>query len=59
MPSGHDEIVPTFDIGKSRNDSPALDLTEMPAVVVTDPQVISVGLSEAQAQLDGIETVII
>jgi mercuric reductase len=34
----------------------ALDLTAMPAVVFTDPQVATVGLSEADAQLAGIET---
>ncbi|HVC17991.1 MAG TPA: mercury(II) reductase [Rhodanobacter sp.] len=34
----------------------ALDLTTMPAVVFTDPQVATVGLSEAQARLAGIET---
>lgn len=34
----------------------ALDLTAMPAVVFTDPQVATVGLSEAEAHLDGIET---
>ena len=34
----------------------ALDLTAMPAVVFTDPQVATVGLSEAQAQLKGIST---
>ncbi len=34
-----------------------LDLSAMPAVVFTDPQVATVGLSEAQAQLAGIETV--
>ena len=34
----------------------ALDLTSMPAVVFTDPQVATVGLSEAQAAKDGIET---
>lgn len=34
----------------------ALDLTAMPAVVFTDPQVATVGLSEAEAQLGGIET---
>ncbi|WP_296485929.1 FAD-dependent oxidoreductase [Rhodoferax sp.] len=33
-----------------------LDLTAMPAVVFTDPQVATVGLSEAEAQLKGIET---
>ena len=33
-----------------------LDLTAMPAVVFTDPQVATVGLSEAQAQRMGIET---
>ena len=35
----------------------SLDLSAMPAVVFTDPQVATVGLSEAQAQLAGIETV--
>ncbi|MEO6959926.1 MAG: mercury(II) reductase [Burkholderiaceae bacterium] len=34
----------------------ALDLTAMPAVVFTDPQVATVGLSEAKAHLKGIET---
>ena len=34
----------------------ALDLSAMPAVVFTDPQVATVGLSEAQARLQGIET---
>ncbi len=34
----------------------ALDLTTMPAVVFTDPQVATVGLSEAEAHVDGIET---
>lgn len=33
----------------------ALDLAAMPAVVFTDPQVATVGLSEAQARLAGIE----
>ncbi len=33
-----------------------LDLSAMPAVVFTDPQVATVGLSELQAQLAGIET---
>lgn len=33
----------------------ALDLRAMPAVVFTDPQVATVGLSEAKAKLDGIE----
>ncbi|HUW53690.1 MAG TPA: mercury(II) reductase [Rhodanobacter sp.] len=33
-----------------------LDLTAMPAVVFTDPQVATVGLSEAQARLAGIAT---
>ncbi len=33
----------------------ALDLTAMPAVVFTDPQVATVGLSEAEAHLKGIE----
>jgi mercuric reductase len=33
-----------------------LDLTTMPAVVFTDPQVATVGLSEAEAQLRGIAT---
>lgn len=33
-----------------------LDLTAMPAVVFTDPQVATVGLSEAEARLRGIET---
>ncbi len=34
----------------------ALDLSAMPAVVFTDPQVATVGLSEAQAHARGIET---
>jgi mercuric reductase len=34
----------------------ALDLTTMPAVVFTDPQVATVGLSEAEARLRNIET---
>ncbi len=34
----------------------ALDLTAMPAVVFTDPQVATVGYSEAEAHKDGIET---
>jgi mercuric reductase len=34
----------------------ALDLTTMPAVVFTDPQVATVGLSEAEAHLRNIET---
>ncbi|MHB1176012.1 MAG: mercury(II) reductase [Sulfuriferula sp.] len=34
----------------------ALDLSAMPAVVFTDPQVATVGLSEAQATAMGIET---
>ncbi|RJG11770.1 mercury(II) reductase [Massilia cavernae] len=34
----------------------ALDLTAMPAVVFTDPQVATVGYSEAEARRDGIET---
>ncbi|MCI4429658.1 MAG: mercury(II) reductase [Burkholderiales bacterium] len=34
----------------------ALDLSAMPAVVFTDPQVATVGLSEAEARLKGIET---
>ena len=34
----------------------ALDLRSMPAVVFTDPQVASVGLSQAQARLKGIAT---
>ena len=34
----------------------ALDLSVMPAVVFTDPQVATVGYSEAQAHLGGIET---
>jgi mercuric reductase len=33
-----------------------LDLTVMPAVVFTDPQIATVGLSEAEAHLQGIET---
>ncbi|UVS88231.1 mercury(II) reductase (plasmid) [Burkholderia glumae] len=33
-----------------------LDLSAMPAVVFTDPQVATVGLSEAKAHLSGIET---
>ncbi|WP_202214560.1 mercury(II) reductase [Methylacidimicrobium sp. AP8] len=34
----------------------SLDLTAMPAVVFTDPQVATVGLSEQEARLAGIET---
>ena len=34
----------------------ALDLSTMPAVVFTDPQVATVGLSEAEARRTGIET---
>lgn len=34
----------------------ALDLTAMPAVVFTDPQVATVGYSEAEAHHEGIET---
>jgi len=34
----------------------ALDLSAMPAVVFTDPQVATVGLSEAQAHVKGIKT---
>jgi pyruvate/2-oxoglutarate dehydrogenase complex dihydrolipoamide dehydrogenase (E3) component len=34
----------------------ALNLTAMPAVVFTDPQVATVGYSEAEAHHDGIET---
>ena len=34
----------------------ALDLSAMPAVVFTDPQVATVGYSEAEAHHDGIET---
>ena len=34
----------------------SLDLTAMPAVVFTDPQVATVGLSEAEAHAKGIET---
>ena len=34
----------------------ALDLTAVPAVVFTDPQVATVGYSEAEAHHDGIET---
>ncbi len=34
----------------------ALDLTTMPAVVFTDPQIATVGYSEAEAHHDGIET---
>lgn len=34
----------------------ALDLATMPAVVFTDPQVATVGLTEAEAHLKGIET---
>ncbi len=33
-----------------------LDLSSMPAVIFTDPQVATVGLSEEQARADGIET---
>ncbi|MBI4196018.1 MAG: mercury(II) reductase [Betaproteobacteria bacterium] len=34
----------------------ALDLTTMPAVIFTDPQVATVGLTEAEARVKGIET---
>ena len=34
----------------------ALDLTTMPAVIFTDPQVATVGLTEAEARLTGIKT---
>ncbi len=34
----------------------ALDLATMPAVIFTDPQVATVGLTEAEARLKGIET---
>lgn len=34
----------------------ALDLTTMPAVIFTDPQVATVGLSETEANLKGVET---
>jgi len=34
----------------------ALDLATMPAVIFTDPQVATVGLTEAEANLKGIET---
>jgi len=34
----------------------ALDLSTMPAVVFTEPQIATVGLTEAQAHLQGIET---
>jgi len=34
----------------------SLDLSTMPAVIFTDPQVATVGMSEAQAQSNGIET---
>ncbi|MBA4176838.1 MAG: hypothetical protein C0505_09795, partial [Leptothrix sp. (in: Bacteria)] len=34
----------------------ALDLSAMPAVVFTDPQVATAGMSEAEAHLQGIET---
>ena len=37
-------------------DDAALNLAAMPAVVFTDPQVATVGYSEAEAQHDGIET---
>ncbi|OIQ98132.1 mercuric reductase [mine drainage metagenome] len=35
----------------------SLDLTAMPTVVFTDPQVATVGMSEAEAHLKGIETI--
>lgn len=35
----------------------ALDLTAMPAVIFTDPQIATVGLSEAAAHLQNIETI--
>ena len=34
----------------------SLDLSAMPAVIFTDPQVATVGLSEAQARQEGLET---
>ncbi|TAM94507.1 MAG: mercury(II) reductase, partial [Rhodanobacteraceae bacterium] len=34
----------------------ALDLTTMPAVVFTEPQIATVGMSEAEAHLQGVET---
>lgn len=37
-------------------DEATLDLRSMPTVVFTDPQIATVGLSEAEAQLKGIET---
>jgi mercuric reductase len=37
-------------------DDTTLDLRSMPAVVFTDPQIATVGLSEAEAHLKGIET---
>ena len=37
-------------------DNATLDLRSMPAVVFTDPQVATVGLSETEAHLKGIET---
>jgi len=37
-------------------DDTTLDLRSMPAVVFTDPQIATVGLSEAEAHLEGIET---
>jgi mercuric reductase len=42
-------------INMNGGDAP-LDLTAMPAVVFTDPQVATVGYSEAEAHHDGIET---
>lgn len=42
-------------INMTGGDAP-LDLSTMPAVVFTDPQVATVGLSEAEAHLKGIET---
>ncbi|MDX2298633.1 MAG: FAD-dependent oxidoreductase, partial [Xanthomonadaceae bacterium] len=37
-------------------DTTTLDLRSMPAIVFTDPQIATVGLSEAAARLKGIET---
>nr|AVI43677.1 Mercuric reductase [Klebsiella pneumoniae] len=36
----------------------ALNLTAMPAVVFTDPQVATVGYSEAEAHHDGIKLIV-
>ena len=42
-------------LGRASCDSKRYDATGMPAVVFTDPQVASVGLTEAQARRHGLE----